>query len=124
MSFVCDMIAGTVERKKPAIGNNTNSRGKRNRFIFDTFSVLGRFRKSIYIIISDARRHEVKIIPASFGSSYPSVVREKLGLIKGMIFAATVIINQLTGQRKWSINTCKSIRVFRMKGTPGTVNHH
>ena len=100
ISWVWEIIAGSVEKKKPTTGNKTNSRGKRNCFTFDPAGLFGRLRKSITIIVSVAKRQEVKIRPASFGNSYPSVVREKTGFMNGIMFAATVIINQLTGQRK------------------------
>src|ERR1035437_5884034 len=75
-------------------------------------------------IINVATKQSVRIKPASFGKLYPRVVLEKTGLTNGIILAAIVIINQLTGQRKWSTKTLKSIMVFRTNGTPGIVNHH
>ena len=43
---------------------------------------------------------EARIILASIGRLYPSAVLANTGLIRVIIFAAIVIINQLTGQRK------------------------
>ena len=99
------MIAGRADRKNPTIGSKTNSSGNRNCFILETFFPDGRFLKSITIIASVAKRHDVNIKPASRGRLYPSEVLVKTGFIKGMMFAATVMINQFTGQRKWSRRT-------------------
>src|SRR3989344_894448 len=112
------------ERKKPAIGKSMNSSGNKICLNLDRLGFLGLLLKSITIITISAIRQMVKMNPASLGKLYPRVVREKTGFIKGIIFAAMVIMNQFTGHRKCSRRTLKRITVFLMKGTFGTVNHH
>ena len=77
-----------------------NSSGKRNSRVLLAERCLGRALKSIIISTKRAKIQDVKIAPAIPGSLYPRVVLEKAGFINGIIFAATVNMNQLTGQRK------------------------
>ena len=93
-------MAGRAEKKKPTTGRRINSRGKRNSRVLLKECCLGRALKSIITSTKRAKIQDVKIAPAIPGSLYPKVVLEKAGFIKGMIFAATVNMNQLTGQRK------------------------
>lgn len=96
-------MAGKVDRKKPAIGRNINSKGKINCLIFPNFDIdgsLGLLLKSIITAERNATMQEVRIRPARLGSLYPSVVLEKTGFINVIIFAAIVRINQLTGHKK------------------------
>ena len=77
-----------------------NSSGKRNSRVLLEERDLGLVLKSIIISIKRAKRQEVKITPAIPGSLYPKVVLEKAGFINGIMFAATVSMNQLTGHKK------------------------
>ena len=77
-----------------------NSSGKRNSRVLLVEWSLGRALKSIITSTKRAKIQDVKIAPAIPGSLYPRVVRENTGFINGIMFAAIVMINQLTGQRK------------------------
>src|SRR3990167_7901765 len=98
--------------------------GNKNSLSLETEGFFGLFRKSIITIARSATKQDVNIIPAKLGRLYPRVVLWNAGFVKGIMFAAIVIMNQLTGHRKWSKRTLYSITVFLIKGTFGTVNHH
>src|SRR5258708_8821796 len=83
INCVWEIIAGNVERKKPTTGNKTNSRGNKSCFTFEAVWLLGLLRKSITIIMSVAKRQEVKIKPANRGRLYPNVVCVNTGFTKG-----------------------------------------
>ena len=98
-------MAGRVEKKNPTIGRSRNSNGKSKSLNLDSEESLGLFLKSIITIARRVTKHEVKINPPKRGRVYPIVVLEKTGFTMVTTFAAIVIINQLTGQRKWSSST-------------------
>ena len=100
ISRVWEIRAGTVDRKNPTIGSNINSIGNKSSLILDKDEFLGLFLKSIKTIAIKAIKQDVKMKPARLGNLYPRVVLEKTGFINVIMFAATVNINQLTGQRK------------------------
>ena len=89
-----------MERKNPAMGKSINSSGNKNCLVIEAEYFFGLFLKSITIIARRANKQKVRINPASLGRLYPRAVLEKTGFIKGITFAAIVIINQLTGQSK------------------------
>ena len=67
MSFVCEIMAGSVDKKKPTIGRRTNSRGNKNCLAFELAEFLGLFLKSITIKVNKEKRHEVNMKPAKRG---------------------------------------------------------
>jgi hypothetical protein len=100
ISWVCEIKAGSAERKNPTIGRSKNSKGKSSCRFLEGALCFGLCLKSIMSMANVAKRQIVKINPARRGRLYPRVVLEKTGFTKGIMLAAIVIINQFTGQRK------------------------
>lgn len=100
------MSAGKDERKNPAIGIKTNSRGNINCLNLDASEYFFDLRsKSIYKRTNKANRHNVRINPERRGKLYPRLVLEKTGLRSTIRLAEIVIMYQLTGHNMWSKST-------------------
>ena len=94
-------------------------------FLEDIALIKGDSPKEILAKLKEARKNKKLLIhQAGFKEDTLRFVLEKTGLRSTTAFADTVIKNQLTGQRIWSITTFATSKVFLKKGTPAIVKYH
>lgn len=111
---------GSAPKIKPTTGISMYSNGTNHPRQAGTVAGLGGLCfDSIISMIIKKESAIVRMIEERPGSVYPITVLENSGLSNTGAEMPSVMINQFTGQRKWSRIRVISLKVFVSKGTFG-----